>query len=353
MGKPYPSSDIDQLHLDVNTLNGTVSNLNTDVINLQNSKLDDIFSTASDSNNVYSIALSGVTSLSSIENKPIRVRFNAASTGNVQIKVNSLTAVDLVDYFGNHVTNVRQDLIANIVYCIPQSGNPNFQLLGKGGGGNAIASDLLYSKTATTDAGQITGTMPNNGSVGGTITSQGGSIYIPAGYTSGGVVTASLSGGGSVGGTITTQGGTVTIPAGYTSGGTVTAEFANLIASNVKNGVDIGGIIGNLTIESLGGKRTAQGTGTIDASSVATIANLDFRPSTVILVTTGTSRIYIVLYCPICAMYTSNWYGGTGEPIMTTSGAVITLNDNGFVHTVQTTAGGAITNTDFKYFAVE
>ena len=57
----------------------------------------------------------------------------------------------------------------------------------------ATAADLLYNKTAYVDGSKITGTMPNNGATGGTITIQGGTYTIPAGYTSGGTVTANLA----------------------------------------------------------------------------------------------------------------------------------------------------------------
>lgn len=58
---------------------------------------------------------------------------------------------------------------------------------------NATASEILNSKTVYVKGLKVTGTMPNNGATGGTITSQGGTYTIPAGYTSGGTVTVSLS----------------------------------------------------------------------------------------------------------------------------------------------------------------
>lgn len=58
---------------------------------------------------------------------------------------------------------------------------------------DAIAGNILNNKTAYVDGTKLIGTMPNNGSTGGTISTQGGTYTIPAGYTSGGTVTASLS----------------------------------------------------------------------------------------------------------------------------------------------------------------
>lgn len=79
----------------------------------------------------------------------------------------------------------------------------------------ALASDILSGKTAYVNGVKRTGTMTNRGAVTNTIT---------------------------------TQGGTYTIPSGYHNGsGKVTANFSNLIASNVKSGVNIGGVVGTFT----------------------------------------------------------------------------------------------------------
>lgn len=94
--------------------------------------------------------------------------------------------------------------------------------------GDATAAQVLSGKTFYNNSyTKQTGTMPNNGATGGTITTQGGTYTIPAGYTSGGTVTASIGSGSitannptvspthgaitpSVGGTVTTKVSTVT-----------------------------------------------------------------------------------------------------------------------------------------------
>lgn len=58
--------------------------------------------------------------------------------------------------------------------------------------GTITAGDVLADKIGYSQGSQIVGTMANNGALGTTITSQGGTYTIPAGYTSGGTVTASL-----------------------------------------------------------------------------------------------------------------------------------------------------------------
>lgn len=55
-------------------------------------------------------------------------------------------------------------------------------------GATAEAADVLSGETAFGANGAITGSMPNNGGTGGTITTKGGTVTIPAGYTTGGTV---------------------------------------------------------------------------------------------------------------------------------------------------------------------
>jgi len=66
--------------------------------------------------------------------------------------------------------------------------------------------------------------------------------------------TGSLADNGSTSGTISTKAGTVNIPAGITSGGTVSissTEQAKIIASNIKSGVTILGVSGSLALPSI------------------------------------------------------------------------------------------------------
>ena len=99
----------------------------------------------------------------------------------------------------------------------------------KSGGGTAkfydtasadiSASDVLTGKTAFGASGSVSGSMANNGSTGGTIS---------------------------------TKAGTVTIPAGYTSGGTVSlGGVDDCLAANILSGKSILGIYGSLTLPSI------------------------------------------------------------------------------------------------------
>lgn len=73
-------------------------------------------------------------------------------------------------------------------------------------------------------------------------------------YGASGAIDGSMANNGSTSGTISTKAGTVSIPAGYTSGGTVSissAEQAKIIASNIKSGVTILGQAGSLALPTI------------------------------------------------------------------------------------------------------
>lgn len=94
------------------------------------------------------------------------------------------------------------------------SGNASFYYIADG---DATAANLLNGKKAYSGSGEITGSMANNGSTSGSIS---------------------------------TKNGTVTIPAGYTTGGTVdiaSAAVTDLLAANILSGKTILGVTGSLT----------------------------------------------------------------------------------------------------------
>ncbi len=88
-------------------------------------------------------------------------------------------------------------------------------------GATAAATDILTGKTAFGASGSVSGSMPNNGSTSGTIS---------------------------------TKSGTVTVPAGYTSGGTVSiasAAVSDLTAANLLQGKTVLGVAGTLALPSI------------------------------------------------------------------------------------------------------
>lgn len=110
---------------------------------------------------------------------------------------------------------------------IPKSGGGTAKFYDTAGA-NITAADVLTGKTGFGSSGSVSGSMANNGSTSGTIT---------------------------------TKAGTVTIPAGYTSGGTVSiaeAEQSKVIASNIKSGVTLLGVAGSLTLPTISQDSTSK-----------------------------------------------------------------------------------------------
>ncbi|RCX13273.1 hypothetical protein DFR58_11891 [Anaerobacterium chartisolvens] len=138
----------------------------------------------------------------------IAVKINVINTGASTINVDGLGAKSILDSKGNAMTAGK--LKSGSIYSLKYNGI-NFILQGEGGGGTAGAGDVLGGKTFTNDVGDQTGTMVNRGSV--TITPGTANQAILAGYHNGG---------------------------GYVKGDT------NLIAGNIKNGVNIFGVTGEL-----------------------------------------------------------------------------------------------------------
>ena len=108
---------------------------------------------------------------------------NVANTGASTLNWDGKGAKSIVDSKGNALTSGKLPL-NGIVGVRYNASTTNFQLLGDGASGNAIASDLLSGKTAGTDAGDITGSMVNNGA--SVLTALGSSnVVIPVGYHNG------------------------------------------------------------------------------------------------------------------------------------------------------------------------
>lgn len=100
---------------------------------------------------------------------------------------------------------------------IPKSGGGTAKFYDTAGA-TASAGDILTGKTAYGASGSVSGSMANNGSTSGEIS---------------------------------TKAGTVTIPAGYTSGGTVSLKasaITDLVAANLLNGKTVLGVAGSLSV---------------------------------------------------------------------------------------------------------
>jgi hypothetical protein len=84
---------------------------------------------------------------------------------------------------------------------------------------DAAAGDILAGKTAFNGSGEVAGTMPNNGSVSGDISTKSQTVSVPAGYTSGGTVKISQT------------------------------EQDKVVSGNIKSGATILGVAGSSTVK--------------------------------------------------------------------------------------------------------
>lgn len=103
---------------------------------------------------------------------------------------------------------------------IPKSGGGTAKFYDTASG-DLAAGDLLTGKTAFGASGSVSGSMANNGSTSGTISTKAGTVNIPAGYTSGGTVSLA------------------------------SAAITDLTAGNILSGKTILGVSGSLAMPSI------------------------------------------------------------------------------------------------------
>lgn len=123
------------------------------------------YATASGTNS-YTVTINGITAYT--DGLTVRVKIGNASTGASSLNINGLGAKTILDSLGNAITS--GGLKAGLPYQLCYNGT-NFIVLGKGGGGDATAAQLLLGKKATVDSGQIVGTLDLTNLVTGNIKS--------------------------------------------------------------------------------------------------------------------------------------------------------------------------------------
>jgi hypothetical protein len=165
------------------------------------------YAVATGSANTYVATLNPALSAYA-EGVSLRLKINLANTGASTVDVNGLGAKAIKNGKGNDVAT--GNLKAGVIYTLAYDGT-SFILQGEGGSGTATAPDVLAGKTATTDVGDIIGTMVDRGAM-----------------------------------TITPGTTDQVIPAGKHNGSGKVVGDADLIASNIKSGATVFGIVGNV-----------------------------------------------------------------------------------------------------------
>ena len=262
--KHWNGSEFEELHI-VTKASNVFTNDNKSVqqkiddftLHLADYTLQVPYAEATGTANTYSVTLNPApTSL--VAGLAIAVKIPVDSTGTSTLNVNGLGAKTIKKANGSDVTNLK----AGGIYTLRYDG-VNFILQGEGASGNATASDLLSGKTATTDAGEIVGTIPIKGAA--TITPGTTNQVIAAGQ--------------------------------YLSGPQTILGDPNLIPANIISGKSIFGVAGSVQP----GKKFATGTIAGSASSLSfltpgetsinmiyvTVSGLTFLPSVIMLVYTN------------------------------------------------------------------
>lgn len=119
---------------------------------------------------------------------------------------------------------------------------------------NVIINGVTYANVPEVDIPKSGGGTAKFYDTSGADIAAGDVLTGKTGFGSGGSVSGSMANNGSTSGTISTKAGTVTIPAGYTTGGTVSlasAAVSDLVAGNILTGKTILGVSGSLAMPSI------------------------------------------------------------------------------------------------------
>jgi hypothetical protein len=225
----------------------------------------------------------------------ISVKINADATAASTLNANSLGAKSLKKSNGTDVTNLKTNGVYTFRY---NSTTGNFILQGEGGSGTATAPDVLAGKTASTDTGDITGTMIDRGAM-----------------------------------TITPGTTDQIIPTGFHNGSGKVVGDADLISANILSGKNISGVDGSL----VPGKKWASSTFTWNNSYIS-VSTLSFRPKRIVFeanfTASGTKKCFRRTMLDSADTYElqqnklSSWYVNSVFSYQTDLAGAIT--DNGF-----------------------
>ncbi|WP_338552884.1 hypothetical protein [Paenibacillus sp. KS-LC4] len=187
------------------------------------------YGTTSGTGSAYTAAIGLVAALT--EGLRVTIKLHAASGANPTLNINGLGAKGILKPSGSAPTAGL--LKAGSIYTLVYNGSA-FTLQGEGGEyGTAVAAEVLAGKTIGTESGLVTGTMPN---------------YSRAALGEGYTLAQSIK--------VDSMGNLVIEPKTgfYTTGlngagfGTVLIYDPDFIATNIRQGVDIFGLLGTMPV---------------------------------------------------------------------------------------------------------
>ena len=164
-------------------------------------------------------------------------------------------AINKVIYGGNTLIDLTGDTVtaSDLAYGVTAHDNSGTQITGTStydadtSDANAQVAEILATKTAYVNGSKLTGTMPNRGSVAGTISTKAGEYTIAQGYHDGS--------------------GKVSISS---------TEQGKLIANNIKSGVTILGVEGSYSGEAISVESNKNVTPATTSQVVTPSANYDY-----------------------------------------------------------------------------
>lgn len=145
--------DVDNVESVNLTVNPNISYVTQDDLKELEGKQIEYIITSGNSN-IYTAIIPNVTSYD--KGFGVCAEIHSTNTGKSYLNINGLGDIEILDGNGNSISS--GGLKKGIPYNLRYNGL-NFILQGKGGGGNAKPEHLLTPYTATTDSGEITGTM--------------------------------------------------------------------------------------------------------------------------------------------------------------------------------------------------
>lgn len=119
---------------------------------------------------------------------------------------------------------------------------------------NVVINSVTYSNVPEVDIPKSGGGTAKFYDTAGADMASGDLLTGKTGYGATGAISGSMANNGSTSGTISTKAGTVTIPAGYTTGGTVSlasSAISDLTSANLLTGKTVLGVTGSLAMPSI------------------------------------------------------------------------------------------------------